>query len=132
MENIPQTSVPTTSALHEFAAPRYLIEQDFGRNGRQLLGYPEMTRRNVVECIFSGEWDKLSQVLELGEPDGIAGTSGRWRDISEDIARDVLDLAIADDFGRMCEPARTFVERHLGLQEFANAVREWPAMQAAE
>ena len=92
----------------------YLIEQDFGKSGREITGDPEYTRSKIVDCICKGEWlPHLVRVIEIKPSDDHWNTwSGRWIDVTEDIAQEVYELALEEDFGRMSRPVRDFVERH--------------------
>lgn len=102
----------------------YLIERDFGKLGTEIIGYPEYTKRKVIDLIAKGEWPELVKVLEINEADGTC------RNVTEDMARDVLAQTIEEDFGRMSDDVRGFIENQIGCAEFAEATREYAGAQA--
>ena len=87
-----------------FEEPTHLVLCDFGRQG---LAYTETepltTERTVVEHMLHGHYEKPVQVIAFSVSEG-------WsRDISEDIAHAVLELARAEE-RRLPEGARDFIE----------------------
>lgn len=43
----------------------FVVMQDYGRRGREAIVDPEMTRRDVVACIKSGEYRDISFIHEI-------------------------------------------------------------------
>lgn len=111
-------------------AETFLIHYNWtGPTGRRMSGYHEIDddsngRGLIVRALASGEYDGADRVIEL-TPDG------RWNDISEDIAREILDYALGnlgmDDDDRVATSARAFIEEHLGFSALADAEREYAA-----
>ncbi len=102
----------------------YLIERDFGKLGKEITGYPEHTRRKVIDLIAKGEWPELTRVIKLGEPPMWWSESGVWQDVTEDIAHEVLTQLLDEDFGRMSAPVRAFLETHVP-DDVAECVKEY-------
>jgi hypothetical protein len=96
---------PSLAPFHE--EPVHLVLCDFGRLG---LAYqetdPVMTECMVVESMLAGEYDRPIQVVAFSISEGWA------RDVSEDVAHDVLEQARKE---RRLIPAgtRKFLERLL-------------------
>lgn len=72
--------------------PTHLVLCDFGRQG---LAYaetdPHTTERNVIENMLHGQYTKPVQVVAFSASEG-------WsRDVSEDIAHEVLERARAEE-----------------------------------
>lgn len=96
---------PSLAPFHE--EPVHLVLCDFGRLG---LAYkeadPVTTERAVVESMLAGEYDKPVQVVAFSISEGWA------RDVSEDVAHDVLEHARKE--GRVIPAGtRRFLERLL-------------------
>jgi hypothetical protein len=73
---------------HSFdASPYYLVWRDHGRLGFEGVAYPEMSRRNIIEDIQSGQLDRVVAVIEIFE--------GRSRDITDDIREAVEAQRVA-------------------------------------
>jgi hypothetical protein len=80
---------------------------DFGKNGTACVETdPVKTEASVVADLVSGEQDHPIKVVAFSVAEGWA------RDVSEDIARAVVDRARAEG-RRLPEGTRGFVERHL-------------------
>jgi hypothetical protein len=80
---------------------------DFGKNGTAYVETdPVKTEASVVADLVSGEQDHPIEVVAFSVAEGWA------RDVSEDIARAVVDRARAEG-RRLPEGTRDFVERHL-------------------
>ncbi len=101
----------------------YLIERDFGKIGTEIIGYREHTRAKIVDLVSHGEWPELVKVLEVNEAEGTA------RDVTEDIAHDVLAQILAEDFGRMSAPVRAFLEDQVP-DDLSFCVREYQEANA--
>ena len=43
----------------------FVVMIDYGRRGRQAVADPEMTRRDVVSCIRSGEYRNISFIQHI-------------------------------------------------------------------
>lgn len=75
-----------------FEEPTHLVLCDFGRQG---IAYaetePHTTERNVVENLLQGQYTKPVQVVDFSVSEG-------WsRDVSEDIAHEVLEKARSEE-----------------------------------
>lgn len=72
--------------------PVHLVLCDFGRQGLAFIETePHTTERNVVENMLHGEYEKPVQVVAVNVSEG-------WsRDVSEDIAHEVLERARAEE-----------------------------------
>ena len=66
----------------------YFVEADFGRHGRAFVetDRDKNSRQQVIEDIAKGQLEDVIQVLEIVEDEGSC------RDVTEDIASDVLDF----------------------------------------
>ena len=98
---------PPISPIGPSLEPVHLILCDFGKNGTAYVETdPVKTEASVVADLVSGEHDHPIEVVAFSVAEGWA------RDVSEDIARAVVDRARAED-RRLPEGTRDFVERHL-------------------
>jgi hypothetical protein len=71
----------------------YLVEEDFGRNGRAYreTGAAEGDRETIIRNFISGQYDRPVRVIAFNTAEG-------WsRDVSEDIAYEVLGQAYDAD-----------------------------------
>ena len=97
---------PPISPVEPFAAPVHLVLCDFGKLGSAYVETePVMTEAAVVANMLAGEYDQPLEVVAFNVSEG-------WsRDVSEDIARLVVDRARAE--GRTIPTAsRRFIEEH--------------------
>lgn len=113
-------------------AETFLIHYNWtGPTGRRMSGYHEIDddsngRGLIVRALASGEYDGADRVIEL-TPDG------RWNDISEDIAAEVLAYRLEcfglDDDGQALPATslRAFIEEQIGFSALADAEREYAA-----
>ena len=107
------------------AQPLYLITYDYrdraiGRcTGTADLSLNQQSRREVAEQIARGLIPGVERVFEC-----VPG--GRCTDISEDVARDAMGLAL-QQFEPLEGDLLDFLERHLGCQSVAEARREYAA-----
>lgn len=93
---------------------RYIRERDTDRMGRS----------NTIDDIYSGQVENVVSVFAFNISEG-------WcRDVTEDIARDCLDKACDEDFGRIPDCVLPLIERHMGFTEINEALAEY--RQAAE
>lgn len=97
----------------------YLIEQDFGRLGKQWIGYPEDTRETIVQQITEWQHDGLCRIVAI-HPD-----MGTCRDVTAEIATEVRDRLVHEQ-----------VVPHYDLRDWLDTVIpgpsfHWP-LQAAE
>lgn len=106
------------------APTRFVVIADFKNLGRSIVNEPDDTRKMIVEFIASGEWQNVVHVLELSEPNGLSGVVGTWRDVTEDVAREVRDQLVAAQID-IDWPMANWLHNRLGVQ----SVR-WP--RAAE
>jgi hypothetical protein len=84
----------------------HLVLCDFGSHGIAYVETePVTTEDRVVYNILSGEYDNPLEVVAFSLAEGWA------RDVSEDIARLVLDRARTER-GHLSKGARRFVEKH--------------------
>lgn len=103
----------------------FIIEQDFGKYGKQGLINPEDSREDIVRHVYEWQYDGLLRIIELSEPTGLSGKQGAWIDVTEDIAREVRDLLVNEQ----CVPPykmRDWLDWAIPGPSF-----HWP-MQAAE
>lgn len=88
----------------DFQEPVHLVLCDFGRHG---LAYretgPGTTEQSVVDSLLSGEYDAPVQVVAFSVSEGWA------RDVSEDIAHEVLERARKADRS-IPKATQTFIE----------------------
>jgi hypothetical protein len=86
----------------------YLVEEDFGRNGRAYLetDAAEADRETIIRNFISGQYDTPMRVVAFNTAEG-------WsRDVSEDIAYEVLDQAYdADEV--LTEGTKSFIDHHV-------------------
>jgi hypothetical protein len=86
----------------------YLVSEDFGPLGRAFLetDLAQADRETIVRNFISGQYGNALRVIALNTAEG-------WsRDVSEEIAFDVLDQAFdADD--TLTEGTKRFIDRHL-------------------
>lgn len=73
--------------------PRYLITIDRMIDGKRAHYSPDReverdSKRNIIEDIISGELEHVSSIIEIREDEGTC------RNVTEDIARDVLNQAV--------------------------------------
>jgi hypothetical protein len=86
----------------------YLVEEDFGRNGRAYLetDATEADRDTIIRNLISGQYDDPIRVVAFNTAEG-------WsRDVSEDIAYEVLDQAHEAD-ETLTEGTRRFIDRYV-------------------
>jgi len=107
------------------AEPLYLVTYDYrdraiGRcTGTADLSLNQQSRREVAEQIARGLIPGAERVFEC-----VPGE--RCTDISEDVARDAMGLAL-QQFEPLDGDLLDFLERHLGCQSVAEARREFAA-----
>ena len=86
----------------------YLVEEDFGRDGRAYreTDAAEADRATMIRNFISGQYDKPVRVIAFNTAEG-------WsRDVSEDIAYEVLDQAYdADEV--LTEGTKSFIDYHV-------------------
>jgi len=68
----------------------FVVMIDYGRRGREAIVDPEITRREVVSRVASGEYRNISFIHEVAD-----------RSV-EDITADVLSEAALPDIGLAC------------------------------
>ena len=85
----------------------YLVLNDHGRNG---VAYDESDpaeadRETIIRNFLSGQYSNALRVIAFNTAEG-------WsRDVSEDIAGEVLERAFADD--NLGEDTKRFIDRHV-------------------
>jgi len=94
------------------AADVYLVEDDFGRHGVAFVetDKAEADRETIVRNFLTGQYNRPLRVVAFNVDE-------RWcRDVSEDIAIEVLERAAAanDD---LPEPTIAFIGRYTGLEK---------------
>jgi hypothetical protein len=86
----------------------YLVLEDFGQLGRAFLetDIGEADRETIIRNFMSGQYEKALRVVAFNTAEG-------WsRDVSEDIAGEVLDRAFdADD--SLGDNTKQFIDRHV-------------------
>lgn len=98
----------------------YLVQCDQVIGGRRTIYWPERanedtTYRKTLDDIVSGEIEGVSQVIAIS-------SAGTYRDVTEDVARDVMRAA-SDRHGELSFKLREFCERQLGCEIVADAER---------
>ena len=107
------------------AEPLYLVTYDYRDRaigpctGTADLSLNQQSRREVAEQIARGLIPGVERVFEC-----VPGE--RCTDISEDVARDAMGLAL-QKFEPLDGDLLDFLERHLGCQSVAEARREFAA-----
>jgi hypothetical protein len=84
----------------------YLVEEDFGRNGRAYLetGTAEADRGTIIRKFIPGQYQTPVRVVAFNTAEG-------WsRDVSEDVAYEVLDRAHDAD-ETLTEGTKRFIDR---------------------
>lgn len=93
----------------------YLV-LDFGKRGREtIIDWERCSKSDIIDDIIKGDYG--GKLIEVG---CIDRSAGRWWDVSEDIAREVLDKLDTDPQGDLFE----FLERQLGCEHMAQFFRE--------
>jgi hypothetical protein len=96
---------PTSDYANDITV--YLVEEDFGRNGRAYLETDAAAdRETIIRSFISGQYDDPIRVIAFNTAEG-------WsRDVSEDIAYEVLDQAHdADEV--LTEGTKRFIDRYV-------------------
>ena len=86
----------------------YLVEEDFGRNGRAYLETDTAAadRETIIRNFISGQYETPVRVVAFNTAEG-------WsRDVSEDIAHEVLDRAHKAD-ETLTEGTKRLIDRYL-------------------
>jgi hypothetical protein len=86
----------------------YIVIADFGTNGRSFLetDVTQADRATVVSNMIAGEYRDRLRVVAFNTVEG-------WsRDVSEEIAYDVLDMAYDADT-TLSASAKRFIDRHV-------------------
>jgi hypothetical protein len=86
----------------------YLVEEDFGQRGRAYLetDAAEADRETIVRNLISGQYEDALRVVAFNTAEG-------WsRDVSEDIANEVLDR-VYDGDETLTEGTKRFIDRHV-------------------
>jgi hypothetical protein len=90
--------------------PLYFIELDFGKAGAAFAETDRLTnsRKWAIDAIRSGEWPncEVLRVLEVNEDEGTC------RDVTEDMAREVLN-ALDADYEHVPSFLRDFIDSQL-------------------
>jgi hypothetical protein len=96
------------AALPDNDVTAYLVIEDFGQLGRAFLetDLAEADREAIVRNFLSGQYGNALRVIALNTAEG-------WsRDVSEEIAFDVLDQAFDADVA-LTEGTKRFIDRHV-------------------
>jgi hypothetical protein len=86
----------------------YLVIEDFGANGRSFLetDLAQADRNTIVRNFISGQYEDALRVVSFNTSEG-------WsRDVSEDIAGEIIDCAYDAD-ETLTEGTKRFIDRHL-------------------
>ena len=86
----------------------YLVEEDFGRNGRAYLETDTAAadRETIIRNFISGQYETPVRVVAFNSAEG-------WsRDVSGDIAHEVLDRALKAD-ETLTEGTKRFIDRYV-------------------
>ena len=65
----------------------FVVMIDYGRRGREAIVDPEITRREVISRIVSGEYKNISFIHEIADSS------------VEDVTADILSAAVLPDIG---------------------------------
>jgi hypothetical protein len=86
----------------------YLVEEDFGRNGRAYLetDTAEADRGTIIRKFISGQYETPVRVVAFNTAEGWA------RDVSEDVAYEVLDQAHDAD-ETLTDGTKRFIDRYV-------------------
>lgn len=91
--------------------PLYFVEVNFGTVGTAFVETDRLanSRQSIINAIRHGEWPgcEVERVLEVNEDEGTC------RDVTEDMAREVLD-ALDRDYAHVPSFLRNFIDRQLG------------------
>ncbi len=99
-----------TSDLNDVTV--YLVEEDFGQRGRAYLetDAAEADRETIIRNFISGQYEDARRVIAFNTAEG-------WsRDLSEDIANEVLDRAYDAD-ETLTEGTKRFIDRYISAGE---------------
>ena len=101
---------PLAPGAPAFDVTIYLVLNDFGRLGRAYVETDEAhaDEATIVENILSGQYSQPLRVVAFNTAEGWA------RDVTEDIARAVLDQAESER-RPIARAAQEFLERTLGV-----------------
>jgi hypothetical protein len=86
----------------------YLVINDFGKFGRAFVetDIAEADRETVIRNFLSGQYSNALRVIAFNTAEG-------WsRDVSEDIAGEVLERAFDAD-ANLSEDTKLFIDRHM-------------------
>jgi hypothetical protein len=89
----------------------YIVIEDFGRHGRSYLetDLTQADRATIVRNFISGQYDDALRVISFNVAEG-------WsRDVSEDIAGEIIDRAYDGD-ETLTEGTKRFIDRHLDIE----------------
>ena len=75
----------------------FVVMIDYGRRGREAVVDPEITRREVVSRVASGEYRNISFIHEI--------VDRTVEDVTEEILAEAALPEIAAERGRTCRPA---------------------------
>ena len=93
----------------------YYVVCDYGKLGREtIINWEDDSKRSVLVGLERGEYKKPIEVHCIDRNDGT------WRDVSEDIAREVVAALQSFPDGDLFD----FLENHLGCQFMAELGRE--------
>jgi hypothetical protein len=100
-------STPSLVPNSDFAV--YIVLDDFGKAGLiyREAASEDTTLAAVINDIITGQYSDPYQIVAFNTAEG-------WsRDVTEDVARDILDKSIREDI-ELRGPARDLVERETG------------------
>jgi hypothetical protein len=86
----------------------YLVEEDFGQRGQAYLetDAAEADRETIIRNFISGQYEGAHRVVAFNTAEG-------WsRDVSEDIANEVLDRVYEGD-DTLTDGTKRFIDRHV-------------------
>lgn len=89
----------------------YLVLEDFGPLGRAILetDLADADRGTIVRNFISGQYDSALRVIAFNVAEG-------WsRDVSEDIAGEIIDRAFDAD-ETLTEGTKRFIDRHIDIE----------------
>jgi hypothetical protein len=61
------TNIPASDVRQDLAMQYFVVMIDYGRRGREAIVDPEITRREVISRVVSGEYKNVSFIHEIAD-----------------------------------------------------------------
>jgi hypothetical protein len=112
---MPFTGV-TPNLVPHFSGTVHIVLDDFGNAGRVYRETAEAaaTLESVIDDLLAGQFNNPARVVAFNT------SQGRSRDVSEDVAREVM-RRVAGRSRRLAASSRRFVETHVDEDELLRA-----------